>query len=752
MEIEVEYMTTKKNKIKIVISLTGNAVRHPIKSLGLISDVKKFNPFIVNYVLDNFYLHYGKISFPKVSKPQVSIIIPVYNQILYTAYCLRAIYLNTKDVTYEVIIADDVSTDETRFIDKYFDNIKVVRNKENQRFLLNCNNAAKYATGKYILFLNNDTSVKENWLKPLVDTLENNSDIGLVGSKLVFPNGKLQEAGGIIYNDGTAANYGKFDDASKPEYNYLRDVDYISGASIMLSNKLWNEIGGFDKLYAPAYCEDSDLAFEVRKRNLRVVYQPLSVVTHYEGISNGTDTNIGLKKYQVENCNKLLNKWYKEISELPNKNLSENDFALRDRINNKKTILVIDHFVPEFDKDAGSKTTYQYLQMFVKMGFNVKFLGDNFYNKEPYTTLVEQMGIEVLYGPSYANHIFEWIIENQDNIDIVYANRPHITKKYIDFIKDNTNIKLIYYGHDLHYLRELREYELTGNLIHKIESEKWQKIEYDIMHKADMVYYPSYIEKKEILKNDKTIKVKAINGYYYDNANEDYSQNIKNRDSIMFIGGFNHSPNVDAMLWFTKEVYPLILAKQKIKLIIAGSNPPAEIKALASDNIIVKGYVSDEELRELYQNVKMTVAPLRYGAGIKGKVIESAYHGVPMVTTKIGAEGLKNYDKFLTVSDDPKEMANKILNIYNNDEKLIELSKEALKFINENYSMKAAWNIIKDDFDIPKKEKNILDKENYSNDILRYFANCQDRKTLKKKVLKLIDNDFQIRQIDKENN
>ena len=201
--------------------------------------------------------------------------------------------------------------------------------------------------------MNNDTSVKENWLKPLVDTLENNSDIGLVGSKLVFPNGKLQEAGGIIYNDGTAANYGKFDDASKPEYNYLRDVDYISGASIMLSNKLWNEIGGFDKLYAPAYCEDSDLAFEVRKRNLRVVYQPLSVVTHYEGISNGTDTNIGLKKYQVENCNKLLNKWYKEISELPNKNLSENDFALRDRINNKKTILVIDHFVPEFDKDAG---------------------------------------------------------------------------------------------------------------------------------------------------------------------------------------------------------------------------------------------------------------------------------------------------------------------------------------------------------------------------------------------------------------
>ena len=595
------------------------------------------------------------------------------------------------------------------------------------------------------MFLNNDTSVKENWLKPLVDTLENNADIGLVGSKLVFPNGKLQEAGGIIFNDGTAANYGKYDDANKPEYNYVRDVDYISGASIMLSKKLWDEIGGFDTNFAPAYCEDSDLAFQVRQHNLRVVYQPLSVVTHYEGVSNGIDVNEGLKKYQIANCDKLFNKWFNEMVNLPNKNTKKTDFSLRDRISNKKTILVIDQYVPEFDRDAGSKTTFQYLKMFVKMGFNVKYLGDNFYNKEPYTTIVEQLGIEVLYGPWYANHIFEWILDNKDNIDVAYMNRPHISEKYIDFIKENTNIKIIYYGHDLHYLREQREYELTNNIRHKFESEKLKKTEYEIMHKANVVYYPSYIEKNEILKNDSKINVKAINAYYYDDIKANYKVNIDYRKGLLFIGGFNHRPNVDAVIWFVKEVYPNILNKQQIPLTIAGSNPPVEITSLKNQNIKIMGYVSTEELNELYNDVKMTIAPLRYGAGIKGKVIEAASKGVPMVTTSVGAEGLTGYEEFLIVTDDPIKMAELIIKLYNNDAELCKLSNNAIKFINENYSMQAAWNIIKDDFNFKKKLKNKCNVEdNYELNVLKYFSSCKCRKELQNRVSMLIENDFQI--------
>ena len=261
------------------------------------------------------YKEHGRLHFPHVDNPKVSVIIPVYNQIGYTYACLVSILEHTKDVSYEVIIADDVSTDATKDLDRYARGLVICRNQTNQGFLRNCNNAAKAARGQYLMFLNNDTQVTEGWLSSLVKLIESDSSIGMVGSKLVFPDGRLQEAGGIIWSDGSGWNYGRLDDPDKPEYNYVKDVDYISGAAILLSNDLWKRIGGFDDRFAPAYCEDSDLAFAVRKAGYRVVYQPLSKVIHFEGVSNGTDvTGTGLKRYQVVNNEKLKEKWATEFA------------------------------------------------------------------------------------------------------------------------------------------------------------------------------------------------------------------------------------------------------------------------------------------------------------------------------------------------------------------------------------------------------------------------------------------------------
>ncbi len=316
----------------------------------------------------------------KHENPLVSIIIPVYNQWHYTYACLLSILENTRDIPYEVIIADDMSTDDTQNIVDVVENVVVIRDEVNRGFLRNCNNAAQSAKGQFIFFLNNDTNVQADWLKYLLDLIQSDASIGMVGSKLVYPDGRQQEAGGIIWKDASGWNYGRLDEPEKPEYNYVKEVDYISGAAIMIRTELWNQIGGFDDRYAPAYFEDSDLAFEVRKHGYKVLLQPKSVIVHFEGISHGTDTNSGIKKAIKLRIKKSSKEKWKKMSSLKNILIMLRMYFSRETAAiTKKTILVIDHYVPHFDKDAGSRTVYQYLQLFVKMGMNVKFIGDNFF-------------------------------------------------------------------------------------------------------------------------------------------------------------------------------------------------------------------------------------------------------------------------------------------------------------------------------------------------------------------------------------
>lgn len=678
------------------------AFTHPGQYLKLKLTKKGRNLIEGDFKVGEDYTKYGKLQFAVEENPKVSIIIPVYNQIHYTYACLASILENTKDVTYEVIIADDVSTDATKELDRFVEGIVISRNETNQGFLKNCNQAAKKAKGQYIMFLNNDTKVHPRWLSSLVELIESDESIGMVGSKLVYPTGQLQEAGGIIWSDGSGWNYGRLQDPDDCEYNYVKDVDYISGAAILLSYHLWKQIGGFDERFAPAYCEDSDLAFEVRKAGYRVCYQPASVVTHFEGISNGTDVNgSGLKRYQVENSIKLKEKWAKEFA-LQYENIGTPDpFRARERSKGKKIILFVDHYVPTYDKDAGSKTTFQYLKMLVKKGYIVKFLGDNFAHEEPYTSTLEQMGIEVLYGSKMAGDIWGWIERHQHDLHLVYLNRPHIATKYIDFIKEHTDLKVVYYGHDLHFLREYREYQLTGDPKLLESSEYWKSIEFMLMEKADMSYYPSEVEVECIHDIDPEIKVKAITAYVYDEFIDHCDKNYEENEGLLFVGGFAHPPNADAVLWFVNEIFPLIREKLKVNFYIVGSKASDEIKALHNpeQGIIFKGFVTDEELENLYQKNRLVVVPLRYGAGVKGKVIEALHNGSAIVTTSTGAEGIPYAQRIMEVVDDPEEFANTVVSLYQDIRHLQKMSQTALDYIKEQNSVDAAWSVISEEFE-----------------------------------------------------
>ena len=701
---------TRKRKI---LDYGISTIKHPIRYGKLYATQEGRNRIQGDFAIGSAYFSRGVLEFPEApgdgregangwDGPLVSIVIPCYNQVGYTYACLASILDYTKDVSYEVIIADDVSTDATKDLGQYAKGLVIRRNKTNQGFLLNCNQAAQAARGKYILFLNNDTQVTEGWLSSLVGLIESDSSIGMVGSKLVYPDGRLQEAGGIIWSDGSGWNYGRMDDPDKPEYNYVKDVDYISGASIMIRRSLWEQIGGFDVRYAPAYCEDVDLAFEVRRAGYRVVYQPLSKVIHFEGVSNGTDVNgTGLKRYQAENFKKLKEKWAEEMKNQYVNDGNPNPFRARERSRGKRIILVVDHYVPTYDKDAGSKATFLYMKMFLKEGFEVKFLGDNFQHEEPYTTALEQMGIEVLYGDTYAAGIWDWLKKNGNEIDIACLNRPHIATKYVDFIKDYTNMKVIYFGLDLHFLRLSREYELTGDIDTKREADYWKSMELTMMYKADMSYYPSTVEIEVIHSIDASIRAKAIPLYVYETFREDIDADYSKRQDIMFVGGFAHPPNADAVLWFAREIFPAVRREiPEIRFFVAGSKVTDEIRSLETpeSGIIIKGFVTDEELAQMYAKARLVVVPLRYGAGVKGKVLEALYNGMPVITTSIGAEGIPFVETALEIADKAEEFAKRTVELYRDSARLGAMCRRSQEYIREQFSLDGAWNYIKEDF------------------------------------------------------
>lgn len=642
---------------------------------------------------------YAALSVPQWKNPTVSIVIPVYNQFAYTYACVKSILENSGMMTFEILIADDCSTDLTQDIDQIIHGLHTVHNPENLRFLRNCNHAAKQAVGDYILFLNNDTQVQANWLSPLVELLEQDGSIGMTGGKLVYPDRRLQEAGGILWKDGSAWNYGNCSDPDEPEYNYVKDVDYISGAAICIRRSLWEEIGGFDEQFAPAYCEDSDLAFEVRKHGKRVVYQPLSVVVHFEGVSNGTDTTIGQKAYQVVNQKKFYEKWKStlEVDHFPN---GANIFLARDRSRSKKTLLMVDHYVPMYDKDAGSRTVYQYIQLLTGMGYNVKFIGDNFYPHQPYTQKLQQMGVEVLCGSYFANHWKDWLKENGASIGYAFLNRPHIAPKYIDEIRKYTSAKIMYYGHDLHFLRERREYEITGEKTLLKSSEEWKKNELALMRKADVVYYPSCVEEAEIKRCDPAINVKAIPAYLFtDICMTPFL--AETRKDMLFIGGFGHRPNVDAVHWLAEHILPkLVEMLPEIIIHILGSNPPEDVQRLANEHLRIVGYVTDEELARYYRECRLSLVPLRYGAGIKGKVVEAMRYGLPVVTTSVGAEGIVGAEEFLALADNAEEFAQKAVALYQDSEALLLKSEACRQYIQKNFSPENAKRVIGPDFDM----------------------------------------------------
>ena len=607
------------------------------------------------------------IRLPLAAAPIVSVIVPTYGQVDYTLRCLASIAAHAPLAPMEVIVVDDAFPGAEAADLAKPRGVRLLRNERNLGFLRSCNAAARAARGEYLLFLNNDTEARAGWLDLLLAVFADRADAGIVGSKLLNADGALQEAGGILWDDASAWNYGRGGAADAPAFNYLREVDYCSGASIMVRRAAFLDMGGFDERYAPAYCEDSDLSFRMRQRGLKTYYQPRSEVVHHEGVSHGRDPALGVKSRQAVNQAVFRRVWAADLARdhFPNAThvMRARDRAPgpgRGRGPGRGIVLVVDHYVPEPDRDAGSRTILAFLRALLSAGHAVKLWPFNMHPTPGYTQALQDMGIEVCHGPGHPGFP-AWLKIHGEDIDRVLLSRPDVAEMMLPLARAGTKARIAYYGHDLHYRRMRAQGELTGDAALLRAAEAMRIREMAIWKRCDSVLYPSAEEAALAHALVPSARVHAVPPYAYGPLPADPARIPPAEKTILFVAGFGHPPNAEAALWFVRSVLPLILSSSPwARLSIVGSDPPAAIQALAGPHVSVSANVSDAELDTAYALARVAVVPLLAGAGVKRKTVEALWHGVPLVTTAAGAQGSPGMEELAIVTDEPRAFADAV--------------------------------------------------------------------------------------------
>jgi O-antigen biosynthesis protein len=594
------------------------------------------------------------ISLPTFPAPEVTLVIPVHDSPELTERCLRAILHSTDEITYEVVVVDDTADLETKALLEVVDGIRTIVNEENLGFLRTINRGASVARGRFLVLMNNDTEPQRGWLRTLVDRAESSDDIGIVTPKFVFPDGGLLEAGGIVWREGVAYNYGRGSNAAAPEFNYVRDVDYGSAAALLVRSEVWEATGGFDERYIPIYWEDTDLCFAARELGWRVVYEPKAVVIHAEGSSMGTDVTSGGKRHQARNQPEFVKKWRQQLNKQPSGASPESAYAASDR-NHGPHVLVIDHHVPLPDRDSGSVRMWHLLEGLLSLGCRVSFLPDNGQPVEPHTSELQGLGVEVLVGEF---ELSQRLAGLRDRLAMVVASRPYVAARYMHVIREHSPDALLAYDTvDLHFLREQRRDHKVGGSAGQV-ADGFRELELALMRSSDVTLVVSDEDRRHLIEVIPDLELETV-----PNANRVASEvpGPEDRAGLIFVGCYQHLPNADAAIYLAREIMPRLWRQRgDVRLTLVGSLLTPEVEALASDRIEVAGWV--EDLQPMLRGSIAMAAPLRYGAGMKGKITQSLAAGLPVVTSTIGAEGLHATDGLdLQIADDPDEFVERVL-------------------------------------------------------------------------------------------
>jgi len=602
-------------------------------------------------------------------RPRVSVIVPVYNQLHFTAACLTSVVDARNDVAFEVIVVDDASSDDTARWLKRCRGIRWMSNPENLGFIGTCNRGAAEAKGEYLVFLNNDTEVRDGWLDALLAVFDTHADAGIVGGKLVFADGTLQEAGGLVFDDGSGWNYGRGDDPGRPAYEFVAECDYVSGACLAIERERFEALGGFDTHYAPAYYEDTDLCFKVRAEGLKVYVQPAATIVHFEGATSGTDENAetGMKRYQKVNREKFAERWADALDDQPP---NAPDFDRADPVGHLRhhrlphRALVIDATTPMPDHDSGSVRMFALLKLLVELGYQTRFMAENRSWAGRHAQALQQAGIEVLSAPWVAD-LEGWLAEYGAELDLVLVSRHYVLAPILKLIRTwCPNAKVVFDTVDLHFLREEREAGIAGTAAARRAAARTKQQELDLIAESDATLVVSAFERDLLTELAPDAEVHIVSNIH---SLHDPGRPFDERAGLLFVGGFQHPPNLDAAEWLIDDILPRVREQlPEAELHLIGSKMPESLSRRQAPGLRVHGFVAD--LEPYLAGCRVSVAPLRYGAGVKGKVNQAMSHGLPVVATSCAAEGMfTTHGEDILMADDAEGFAAEVVRLYRDE-------------------------------------------------------------------------------------
>jgi len=607
----------------------------------------------------------------------ISVVIVVHNQAALTYACLRSL-IEQQDVGIEVTIIDNASTDETSKLLSRVYGARVITNKTNIHYLEAANQGAIASRGEYLLFLNNDLVLLPGSLKSALNVFRKESRVGAVGAKLIRPDGQLQEAGSLIFPDGSTIGRGLGQDPFDEKFISKAEVDYCSGAFLLTPRSLFLDLKMFDASYAPAYYEDVDYCVRLKEYGYRVIYEPGASAIHVHHGSAESNTTA----YECMNRNRPL--FAKRHAHF----LSQLESAQVNPIQSKVTnLLFIDDFIPNPSLGQGQPRSMRILESLNRNKIPVSVIG---VKSDPSSTEITRLPSCVTDRCNVSGTALEnFILENKGKFSHLFVSRPTnmetIASMMERYPEAFTNLRIIYDAEAVFALRDIGRKSVLQNIQFTDEEVRTiTQIETAYGRSADMVVTVSENEYVRFIESGFS-RIEKLSHVVYPRFN---SPPFKMRNGIMGLGPLltSDSPNTDAVRWFTQQILPK-LSPSLINdgIIFAGAISDEIRNALSHPLISLLGHITNPF--ELYDQSRIFIAPFRFGAGIPLKVIEAAAAGIPTVISNLAAYqlGWKNGYECLTANS-AQEFAD-ALEALNSDEKLWnDIQQNALKKVSEEFS------------------------------------------------------------------